>query len=441
MPQIGHVLMVWERIGIGDGRKMTTQFLICCRASARFFAGFALVLCASICMQTTALPDSNRRSSPVLNPAHFIHPDVEHRGIAFLPQTDFSAYSRAEGVTENETVLTSPELTTNLPANEIIVSWNATTPPGTGIVVEARAFLADGHSTKYYTLGRWSLDGKALPRTSVANQRDADGDVHTDTLALYHPAVRVQLRVTLHGSSREKSGDEDQTAAQERADKPQMQIPEVHFLGVLLTDTHAAPTSLLPNKKAWGESAEIAVPGRPQTGYPGANGWCSPTSTAMVLAYWSKSLHRPELNVPVSDAAHAIYDTLYDGTGNWPFNTAFAGSFPGIRAFVTRFSDVRELEDWIAAGLPVVVSVSYDLLKGRAKDEDPGHLMVCVGFTDTGDIVLNDPAHHPEKGEVCRRVFSRANFLKGWSRSHNLVYLIYPTGTKTPTDTYGHWSR
>ena len=108
---------------------------------------------------------------------------------------------------------------------------------------------------------------------------------------------------------------------------------------------------------------------------------------------------------------------------------------------MTRFSDIRELEDWIEAGLPVVVSVSYDLLKGKAKDEDPGHLMVCVGFTDTGDIVLNDPAHHPEKEEACRHVFSRANFLKGWSRSHNLVYLIYPVGMKTPMDTYGHWSR
>ncbi len=366
---------------------------------------------------------------------------VEHRGIAFLPQTDFSAYARVAGVADGEIILTSPELATGLAANEIIVSWNMTTPPGTSVVVEARAFFADGHATKYYTLGRWSMDGKTFPRTSVNGQRDADGDVHTDTLALTRPAERVQLRVTEYSGIRRQIHAEDGKSDEEPADQSHIQIPEMRFLGVLLTDTHAAHHPLLPNKKAWGQNTEIAVPGRPQTGYPGASGWCSPTSTAMVLAYWSKSLHRPELDVPVPVAAHAIYDTLYDGTGNWPFNTAYAGSFAGIRAYVTRFSDIRELEDWIAVGLPVVVSVSYDLLKGKTKDEDPGHLMVCVGFTETGDIVLNDPAHHPEKGEACRRVFSRANFLKGWSRSHNLVYLIYPSGTKTPTDTFRHWSQ
>ena len=90
-------------------------------------------------------------------------------------------------------------------------------------------------------------------------------------------------------------------------------------------------------------------------------------------------------------------------------------------------------------GIPPVVSVSYDLLKGKSKDEDPGHLMVCDGFTKEGDIILNDPAHHPEKGEVCRRIFPRANFLRGWNRSKFLIYLIYPENAKLPKDNFGHW--
>jgi hypothetical protein len=143
--------------------------------------------------------------------------------------------------------------------------------------------------------------------------------------------------------------------------------------------------------------------------------------------------------MPVPEVAHACFDRVYNGTGNWPFNTAFAGSLPGLRAYVTRLSDIRQLEDWVAAGIPPIVSVSYDLLKGKAKDEDPGHLMVCNGFTETGDIVLNDPAHHPERGEVARRVFPRDNFLKGWARSRNTVYLLYPENAKLPADPFGHW--
>jgi hypothetical protein len=159
----------------------------------------------------------------------------------------------------------------------------------------------------------------------------------------------------------------------------------------------------------------------------------------MALAFWAKKLDRPELDIPVPDAARAIYDHVYKGTGNWPFNMAFAGAFPGMRAYVTRFSDIRELEDWIEAGIPPIVSLSYDLLKGIKRDRDPGHLMVCVGFTQDGDMILNDPAHRPEKGQTARSVFPRSNFLRAWKRSDYTVYLVYPEDTKLPPDPLGHW--
>jgi hypothetical protein len=128
--------------------------------------------------------------------------------------------------------------------------------------------------------------------------------------------------------------------------------PTLKFLGISLADTTALPPAREPNRAVWGK--EITVPGKPQSGWPGASGWCSPTSTSMALAFWAKKLDRPELDVPVPDAAHATYDKVYGGTGNWPFNTAFAGAFPGIRAYVTRFSDMRDLEDWIEAGIPPI---------------------------------------------------------------------------------------
>ncbi len=338
-----------------------------------------------------------------------------HRGRAFLALPGGARYERREQ--EGALVLTSPELASPVAANEIVVSWNADAPPETGLTILARAECA-GHWTKYYTLGQWSQDGKAFPRASLNGQKDDDGDVRTDTLVLNRPARRVQTRIIL-------------TAAEGRA------RPILKFVGISLADTHAAPTPLAPNRSAWGR--EIVVPGKPQAGYPDADGWCSPASTAMTLAFWAGKLNRPELDVSVPDAAHAIYDPIYKGTGNWPFNTAFAGAFPGLRAYVTRLSDVRELEDWIAVGIPPIVSVSYDLLRGKVKDEDPGHLMVCDGFTQDGDLILNDPAHHPERGETARRVFTRANFERAWHRSKYTVYLVYPEGAKLPPDPYGHW--
>ena len=341
----------------------------------------------------------------------------DHRGKAFAAIADFAKFDRAENAVSGETALISSELSIGLPANEYIVSWNADAPEGTGVRIEARAVYT-GRTSKWYTMALWSKDGKAFPRESVVGQKDADGDVHTDTLDLIKPTDRLQLRVTLNRSTDGR-------------------IPTLKFLGISATDTHASSAMLEPNRAVWGK--EVVVPGRTQLGWPNAAGWCSPTSTDMVLAFWAEKKNRPELDLPVPEVAQAIYDRVYDGTGNWPFNTAFAGSFPGIRAYVSRFSDIRELEDWIALGLPPVVSVSYDLLRGKEKDNDPGHLMVCDGFTATGDIVLNDPAHHPERGDACRRVFPRADFLKAWSRSRNTVYLIYPEGTKTPADPYGHW--
>lgn len=362
--------------------------------------------------------------------SHQVAQPDEHFGRAFVGFDNWTRFERKEGDVPNTLVLTSPVVRTGIDANEIVVSWNAESPQATGLKVEARAFSGD-IPTKYYTLGLWSRDGISFPRESVNGQKDGDGDVHTDTLALNKPATAVQLRVTLIGAPPTSTpGATSQTA-----------LPKLKYLGISMADTRLNLTTLKtgwePNKAVWGK--EISVPAKTQLGWPGGSGWCSPTSTAMLLAFWSGQLKRPELDLTVPDSAKAIYDKVYDGTGNWPFNTAHAGAFPGMRAYVTRFSDIRELEDWIEAGIPVVVSVSYDLLKGKPKDEDPGHLMVCDGFTAEGDIVLNDPCYHPEKGEICRHVFPRGNFLKGWNRSKYLVYLIYPESAKLPLDRYRHW--
>jgi hypothetical protein len=154
----------------------------------------------------------------------------------------------------------------------------------------------------------------------------------------------------------------------------------------------------------------------------------------MIMSYWSRRLGRPELDLDVPEIARAVYDPVWQGTGNWPFNTAYAGSYAGMRAYVTRMTDMAELEDWIASGLPVALSVCLNRLLGR-EGPPSGHLVVCAGFTREGDLVINDPGAR----QNVRKVLPRKNVISAWAFSKNAVYLIYPENAKPPEDRFGHW--
>lgn len=310
-----------------------------------------------------------------------------------------------------ETALTSPKLKSSMPFHEVVVSWNAQTPPETCLIVEARAMYPE-KTTRFYQLGVWSTDSKRFPRSSVPNQRDGDADVKTDTLILQRPADCLQIRLRLIGQGATR--------------------PSVKFLGVSLTDTNMVPEPLPPDRAAWGKI--LPVPERTQMIYANGKTLCSPTTVSMLLAFWADALKRPELDHTVPEIANAIYDTQWQGAGNWPFNMAYAGSFKSMRAYVTRFSDVSELEEWIAQGTPVGLSVDYDRL--RAKGPGPnGHLVVCVGFTKTGDPVINDPG----TSQHVQKIFPRRNLIDAWACSRNTVYLVYPEDAAVPNDRFGHW--
>jgi hypothetical protein len=346
---------------------------------------------------------SGCRTAPSPTGAGFSH---------FVGVDDFSGFTRSQNE-KGETVLLSPPIKSGIPWNELIVSWNADAPAGTFLKVEARALLSD-HATTFYSLGNWALD---KGRSSVRNQKDADGTVDTDTLVLKQLADAAQIRVTLSGTN----------GAQ----------PALKFLGASFANTHTAPVPSAPHHAAWGKI--VSTPERSQHGYPNAKGWCSPTSLSMMLAHWSETLNRPEMTLTVPEVAHLVYDADYAGTGNWAFNVAFAGSFNGMRSYVTRLDDISEVEDWIAAGIPVILSARWDWLKPGRPYDPVGHLIVCIGFTEDGDVVINDPAAHLDRGQSVRQIYKRADVIHSWSKSHQAVYLVYPTNAEIPPNRYGHW--
>src|SRR2546423_10121025 len=295
------------------------------------------------------------------------------------------------------------------PFDELVASWNAETPVGTWIRTEMQA-RGSGRDTKWYTMGIWASGDADIHRTSVGGQGDADGFIAIDTFIRDKKAAPLdsyRLRVTLYRASG--------TAT-----------PSVRMVGAM---TSAGTAYDIPSSFG-GTSFDNAVPTYSQEVHRGEfpqydNGgeaWCSPTSTAMVLAYWGVGPSAADLAVfpgpkdpayidpQVDYAARYVYDWHYQGAGNWPDNAAYAARV-GLNAFVTRLRSLSEAELFTNAGIPLVASIQGHL-PGFYFKKTSGHLLVIRGFTATGDVIANDPAV-PTDADVTK-VYGRADFENVW---------------------------
>ncbi len=325
---------------------------------------------------------------------------------------------------------TSPVIAPGFLATEAIASWTADTPGASWIQVELHGATATGSVTKWYVMGRWAADDGYVQRSSLNGQGDADGTVYTDTFVAAKGGglLTWQLRVSLYRAV----GTSD--------------APVVRTVGAMASrlpskdkTTASTPTTALGvTLDVPCYSQEVHAGQYPQWDN-GGEAWCSPTSTSMVVAYWGAgptpadyAWVDPSYADPWVDyAARNTYDYTYAGCGNWPFNTAYAGRF-GLDGFVTRLRSMVEVERFIAAGIPLVVSAAFK------KNEVPGagystggHLMVVVGFTASGDPVMNDPFAPTDAG--VRKVFGRAEFENAWlTSSGGTVYVIRPASVPLP---------
>ena len=307
---------------------------------------------------------------------------------------------------------TSPVLTPAFLWSEAIVSWNV--PTNTRLTVEA---APDGRA-HWFVLGHWSADTNAGPRTSVTGQQDAWGRVDTDTLVAAQPATRLQVRLRVPLSLRTS---------------PE---PSAWRVGVCFLAAQEQILPPPPQRSAWGRKLDVPI--LSQADYPeGVQNWCSPTSLTMVLRWWRA--HGLE-DIPawdVREVAQGVNDPGWPGTGNWPFNMAFAGQQPGLHACLARWAGLGDIETWIMAGRPVVASVSYAQLKGAPNPlPGDGHLVVVTGFSPEGDVEINDPGVRRER---VAKVVPRAVFERAWAHSRRTVYLVWPARAGTPTGGGGRW--
>jgi hypothetical protein len=323
--------------------------------------------------------------------------------------------------------MTSPVYGTTTPFDTLVPSWEAVTPAGTWMELEVRV-RSEGSWTPWFNMGVWASEAGSVRRHSVNGQQSGPWGVLTDTLKSKGPgfADAYQYRLTLFT---EQGGVS----------------PLVRGVSVTVSDSQRHGENVgVADTNSWGR--ELEVPARSQMVYQGGGElWCSPTSLSMVMAYWAGKIGNPNLNQPVPVVAAGTYDYVYQGWGNWPFNTAYASAY-GLESAVSRFSSIEQVERWIEMGVPVIASIGWDnrygerRLSGAPLTLSDGHLLVIRGFDSSGNVVVSDPAGSDDS--QVRRVYRRDEFARAWfSGSGGVVYLVYPRGWSTPDRTYaqGSW--
>jgi hypothetical protein len=305
---------------------------------------------------------------------------------------------------------TSPEITTAFNYKEAIASWNASTPAGSWIEVQFRAWYGTRWS-KWYVLGIWAADYSTIRRHSVQSQGDSDGFVAVDTFvssAKKATTNKFQLKLRLFSANGTST--------------PSVQNASVAY------STSAPKNASVSTGNSENWNTLVDIPECSQMVYPdGGEVWCSPTSTSMVLGHWSEGGEDPvSCETRVRAAVDGVYDWIYDGHGNWPFNTAYAAT-QGYEGYVARFTSLAKAEEYVKAGVPVVMSIAWGNgdLTGADIESTNGHLFVLVGFDSSGNPIVNDPASLDNPS--VQRTYLRSELEPLWLQaSGGTVYLIYP---------------
>ncbi len=329
---------------------------------------------------------------------------------------------------------TSPAYDLDFDLNELVSSWQAATPADSWVKTELSVEV-NGQWSPWFVMGKWAFSQRQIKRTSVPGQNNDFGFVSIDTYFAHSgsPGQAYRLREQLNAPSAIAP-----TVRQVAATASDPQEPD--YTPSTTTMTHTIDL-YVPQYSQETHRKEYEAYGG------GGEAWCSPTSTEMVVEYWhrgptpeqlqhmpyDKTFEKHGRQDPTVDwAALHTYDWNYGGTGNWPFNAAYASHY-GLDGSVRQYNSLVGLEGWIKKGVPVVVSIAWNNkskdphmhLDGSDIKSTGGHLMVVRGFTKDGDVIANDPAS-PTDAQV-RHVYKRIQFEYLWLHASNgMVYLIKP---------------
>ena len=328
--------------------------------------------------------------------------------------------------------------------NELVASWNATTPAGSWIQVEVQPQIDDGHWAKWYILGRWSSERLDLP-PHLGRRSGRRGRLRLDRHLLREgpPGDRVPpagdaLPAAAHGASPTLSR---LSAIALEPDEPEERLPE--------------PTTMT------GTAVDLGVPQYSQEihhgEYPqydnGGEAWCSPTSTSMVVAYWSQKtgheLQPDPGRVLVGDGGAAVaaapgsVGRLHRPRGlRLPLQRRRQLAVqrrvrrlarPGRRRDRSCTTCARRSRSSRPASRSSPRSRGSRTSSTAAIKSTNGHLLVIEGFTADGTkVIVNDPASTDDS--AVKHFYDREQFERAWiPASGGIVYVIRPVGWTTPS--------
>lgn len=291
---------------------------------------------------------------------------------------------------------TSPVVTPARPFDSVILSWNVDVPVGASFVVHLRVQTTAGEWSPWLHAGDWGADVPPLDERVVAC---AMGEVAVDVFEAATPCAALQYRV------------------QATASKPVVVHLRRMAISLRLAEARDVDSDGDRTKtRPVAETVRLDVPFHNQV-TPKAHRFgyiCSPTSVAMVLAYWG-------VDTSVDAVADLCYDDAHQIYGGWPRAVQAAYTL-GIRGYVTRISDWSEVAEHLAAGQPLIVSMQVR----RDYPELPygavgGHLVVVTGL-DADGVYLNDSAlRKPADGQyrIARHVLERV-----WLQENAVAYVL-----------------
>lgn len=278
--------------------------------------------------------------------------------------------------------------------DDLVGSWNADVPAGAMLELQAQVRV-DGRWSGWYTLAAHKGKDEFY---SVERQENDDGYVDVDTLKLKKKASAYRWRLLL---SAPRKPIFVRRVAVAVSDDAMPVLPPAASTGPWTRELKVKPRSQMEEQEKYKHDI------------------CSPTSLSMALEFWGKKLSTIDVAEKVRDRQTQIF-------GHWPFNAAFAGSM-GLEAHVARLDGLAGLQDEIARGRPVVTSLTFGLgeLSGSPLKKTKGHLVLVVGFSPRGEVIVLDPAA-PNRGSA-RRVYDRLEFHKAWAiNKRGLAYVLGP---------------
>lgn len=323
-----------------------------------------------------------------------------------------NAYSRT-GVFTSDIIKTEP-------FSNLIASWNSDTPAGTSVTVEVQV-LVDDQWSDWISWGTWSTNKE---RSSVKDDDNTKlAGISTDTLYVKDDkkATAFKIRTTLNST-------------ESKATPILRSVSATIDLGSGAKRVYPADENTTEIENV---DRKLDVPAFSQFIRDPAisSDICSPTSSTCVVDYYLNK-YKHESVLP-EESAYAIYDSVYEGFGNWAFGASYIGSF-GLDSRVEYCASLYDLKREIYTGNPVVISIinardenntnadvaDFPVIHGFSVPATYGHLITVTGFTKIDGkeyVCVNDSAAASDA--EAKRTYLADEFDAAWATSGRVAYI------------------